>query len=174
MNSSWTLLPPLNKRNALSWLLVSEMSTSEYGGPLVQDTRRPVTRMSEYNSFDLAGFYYTGLNQDGKRPSFVRSRALQKEVSMIGSIRSKPNPYHQAQTQARVSTPRCTHTKPILQQGWRPASHLHPRQASTPSPVHVCVFVLFYFSFILFYFILIIYLFGDSARRWDNVLIWSV
>ena len=28
-----------------------------------------MTRMSEYISFDLAGVDYTGLNQDGKRPS---------------------------------------------------------------------------------------------------------
>ena len=47
------------------------MSTSEYRGPLAQDTRRPVTRMSEYISFDLAGVDYTGLNQDGKRPSYI-------------------------------------------------------------------------------------------------------
>ena len=27
--------------------------------------------MSEYISFDLAGIDYTGLNQDGKRPSYI-------------------------------------------------------------------------------------------------------
>ena len=30
-----------------------------------------MTRMSEYISIDLAGVDYTGLNQDGKRPSYI-------------------------------------------------------------------------------------------------------
>ena len=34
-------------------------------------TKQPVTKMSEYISFDLAGIDYTGLNQDGKRPSYI-------------------------------------------------------------------------------------------------------
>ena len=48
----WALLPPCKNRNRLSWLLVYRMSTSEYRGPLVQDTRWPVqvTRMSKYIS----------------------------------------------------------------------------------------------------------------------------
>ena len=46
-------------------------STSEYGDLLVRGTKQPVTRMSEYNSIDLAGIDYTGLNQDGKRPSCI-------------------------------------------------------------------------------------------------------
>ena len=47
--------------------------------------------MSEYISFDLTGVYYTGLNQDDKRPSYIHYMSVASNCYAISEMMYGPN-----------------------------------------------------------------------------------